>query len=203
MSFITTYCRLTNTTCSVNGEVVGKIDQVSEDSWFKQLYKQQGLAYPKFYKMDLLSQAGFLALEAMKKYNPALSSGYGDDEIGLVFANSSSSADTDSRFLASYREGGTPSPSLFVYTLPNIVLGELAIANKWYGESMFAILPAFEPAFFYTHTQLLMPASCEAVLCGWVEILEGNVDVLLFFVENKSDALFEYNQENVARLYAS
>ena len=30
-----------------------------------------------------------------------------------------------------------PSPALFVYTLPNIVTGEIAIRNKYYGETSF------------------------------------------------------------------
>ena len=32
------------------------------------------------------------------------------------------------------------SPAVFVYTLPNIVIGEISIRNKWFGESAFFLM---------------------------------------------------------------
>ena len=110
MTVITAYCNLRADECFVNGQIVARRDAGSEDSWFKQIYKQQELAYPKFYKMDVLSQAGYLASELIKRANSTISDAYADDEIALVFANASSSAETDRRFIQSYASGGSPSP---------------------------------------------------------------------------------------------
>jgi hypothetical protein len=172
----------------------------SEDAWFKQIFKEQELVYPKFYKMDLLSQGGFLASELIKKAIPELASKYKDDEIALIFGNSSSSSDTDIRFIKSYEGNGSPSPSLFVYTLPNIVLGEIAIANKWYGENMFAVLSKFAPDFYLNYIQVMKATGAKAALCGWLEILEGKVDILLFLVEESGSPLLGLNNQNLLNL---
>lgn len=199
MKVITAYCNLRADECLVNGELVVRRDAGSEDSWFKQIYKQQELAYPKFYKMDVLSQAGYLASELVKRANPGIVDGYADDEIALVFANASSSAETDRRFIQSYEGGGSPSPSLFVYTLPNIVLGEIAILNKWYGENMFAVLPKFAPGFYLDYSEILLASGSRALLCGWLEVTARNTDVFLFMVEEKESGT-AFNDENLLHL---
>ena len=199
MKVITAYCNLRADECLVNGKVVMRRDAGSEDSWFKQIYKQQELVYPKFYKMDVLSQAGYLASELIKRANPGIMEAYADDEIALVFANASSSAETDRRFVQSYAGGGSPSPSLFVYTLPNIVLGEIAILNKWYGENMFAVLPKFAPGFYLEYSEILLASGSRAVLCGWLEATAGRTDVFLFIVEEQENGT-EFNAENLLHL---
>lgn len=200
MSVITGYCRLQNDVCLVDGEVIAHRDAGSEDSWFKQIYKHRGLAYPKFYKMDILSQAGYLASEMIKLAKPGMTDAYADDEIALVFANASSSAETDRRFIQSYEQNGAPSPSLFVYTLPNIVLGEIAILNKWYGENMFAVLPKFAPDFYLDYGRIMRASGSKALLCGWLEVDGSNIDVLLFFVEESGEGT-ALNEENLRKLW--
>ena len=200
MSVITTYCHLTADICAVNGDIVARRDPDSNDSWFKQIYKEQEILYPKFYKMDALSQAGFLASELIKRANPGLIADYGDDEIALVFANKTSSSETDQRFVHSYEHNGAPSPSLFVYTLPNIVLGEIAIANKWFGENIFAVLPKFVPEFFINYGRIMMPARAKAMLCGWLEFFGGEVHVFLFFVENRDKKGLNFDSEELLKM---
>lgn len=199
MSFITAYCHINEESCVLNGDVIAQKNTESGDSWFKQLYKGLTLEYPKFYKMDMLSQAGFIGSEFIKKSNPALLSRYQDDEIALLFANQESSADTDIRFMESYTDKKSPSPSLFVYTLPNIVLGEIAIRNKWFGENMFAVLPKFAPDFFLQYGEIMMVAGAKAVLAGWLGILEGKIEVFVFLIEKNSDTGMPLNKENLIK----
>ncbi|MCF2447543.1 hypothetical protein L0657_26545 [Dyadobacter sp. CY345] len=199
MSFITACCQISEEACAVNGNVIVRKDEQSADSWFKQLYKELALDYPKFYKMDMLAQAGFLASEFIKKAFPELVSSYADDEIALLFANSESSSDTDIRFKESFQKRKSPSPSLFVYTLPNIVLGELAIRNKFYGENMFAVFPKFAPEFFLQYGSVMLATGSKAVLAGWLNILKGKVEVSVFLIEeNKADGL-PFNKENIIK----
>lgn len=199
MNFITAYCQISADACAINGNVIVRKNDQSADTWFKQLYKELALDYPKFHKMDMLSQAGFLASEFIKKTFPELISSYADDEIALLFANSESSADTDIRFKESYQDRKSPSPFLFVYTLPNIVLGELAIRNKFYGENMFAFFPKFAPDFFLQYGEIMLTTGSKAVLAGWVNILKGKVEVSVFLIEqNKADGL-PFNRANIIK----
>ena len=198
MSFITSYCHLTNESCLVNGQQIAGRDNKYTDSWLKQLYKNQEIVYPKFYKMDTLSQTGFILTELLKRTNPRLIDAYQDDEIALLFANRFSSVDSDVRFQRSYQET-SPSPALFVYTLPNIVLGELAIYNKWYGENMFAVLPKFAADFYVSYAEILLSTGSEAVLCGWLDIADEQIHAFLFFVEKEGEGL-AFNSENLQKL---
>lgn len=200
MSFITAYCHINENSCFVNGEIILQKNEESADSWFKQLYRELTLEYPKFYKMDMLSQAGFMGSEIIKRANPDMVSNYADDEIALLFANSESSAETDIRFKESYLDKKTPSPSLFVYTLPNIVLGEIAIRNKWFGENMFAVLPKFTSDFFVQYGTILLNTGSKALLAGWLGILEGRVEVFMFLVENENSNGNPFNTENIIKL---
>ena len=199
MSFITAYCHITSDSCLVNGEEIVTRDLLSSDSWLKQIYKNQEFVYPKFYKMDSLAQAGFIASELIKRAQPALST-YQDDEVAMLFGNQYSSAESDIRFKKSYEEHGAPSPALFVYTLPNIVLGEIAILNKWFGENLFVVLPKFAPDFFVSYAKILMSKGSEAVLCGWLGVGEERSDVFLFLVEKQGKAGMEFNAGNLHKL---
>jgi len=202
MNFITSCCRITEKNCLINGRIVAHKIEDSPESWFKQLYKHLALEYPKFYKMDMLSQAGFLASEYLKKEYPEFINSYADDEIALLFANQESSADTDIRFKDSYRDHKSPSPSLFVYTLPNIVLGELAIRNKLYGENMFAVLPKFAPDFFLQYGNILLSTGSKALMAGWLGVLDGKVEVSVFLVERDKDNRMPFSEENMIKCFS-
>lgn len=201
MNGIVAYCRITGESVSVNGKLILHYNPLSDHSWSKQIYHHIGLDYPKFYKMDRLSQFGVLGSELVKGVSNNATSGYQDDEVALLFANSESSADTDRRFEGSYLTGGAPSPSLFVYTLPNIVMGEIAIRNKWYGENMFAVFPKFAADFFVNYSSILIKKGSMAVMAGWVSLERNEVDVLVFLVENDKEGFYSLTSENLTDLY--
>ena len=106
------------------------------------LYKRYVGDYPKFYKMDRLSQLGFIASELLLQAEGRERFKDCDDRAIILF-NHASSIMADRQYLSSIETPGQffPSPSLFVYTLPNIVAGELAIRNHYHGETTFCILP--------------------------------------------------------------
>lgn len=169
---------------------------LSED-WKKILYQKIGGDYPKFYKMDVLSKLAFLGLKSIEDNLDQQS--FSDEDIALIFANSKSSADTDQKFIESYtNENGRPSPSLFVYTLPNILTGELAIYKKWYGENLFFIQEKFDPEFFIEQINFNFSKGVKACLCGWVEANENQEECFLFFVENSTE---ELTGETIMNLY--
>ncbi|MBU2884839.1 hypothetical protein KO507_03555 [Gilvimarinus agarilyticus] len=144
-------------------------------------YKSLGLNYPKFHKMDNLSKLGVLGV-AMLSAQYDLSA-YADDAIAMHFQNASASLDTDWVHQQNINEGKAASPANFVYTLPNIVLGEIAIRNKWYGENLFVVADSFDLERWMKTNQVLFDQNkAEAVLGGWVEVLEEKFELELYFV---------------------
>ncbi len=138
-----------------------------EENWLKECYQQLEMDYPKFYKMDHLSKMAVLSTEIIK--SGGILNGIQDDELELLFANANASQHTDLKFIESYEQQGNPSPSLFVYTLPNILTGELAIRNKWYGENTFFITPEFDETLFAERLYHSARKGSKLCLCGWVD----------------------------------
>src|SRR5690606_31736620 len=128
--------------------------------------------YPKFFKMDNLSKLAFLGAEILLK-NQNLNES--DNDIALVLANRSSSLDTDSKYQKSItdKKNYYPSPAVFVYTLPNICIGEISIRHKLYSENSFFIFEAFNPEFLTGYSEyLLKSGKSKKVLLGWVEYFQ-------------------------------
>lgn len=98
------------------------------------LYRRLQPSYPKFYKMDALSRAAFLGAEML------LSSLCPDDRserLDLLLFTSEGCIEADTAFSRSIVDPDNyfPSPALFVYTLPNIMVGEIAIRHRIFGET--------------------------------------------------------------------
>lgn len=141
--------------------------KLEDTNWLKECYQKLELDYPKFYKMDNLSKMTVLGTEIIK--STGILDSIRDDELELLFANANASQHTDMKFIESYQQQGTPSPSLFVYTLPNILTGELAIRNKWYGENTFFITPRFDTKLFAERLHHSAQKGTKICLCGWVD----------------------------------
>lgn len=193
---ITSTVVIKSDTCYVNGEKVFKIDSSSEDGWFKQIYRFIQPEYPKFYKMDQLSQAAFLAVELLKIYGKTDITSLHDEEVAMLFANRETSSVTDALFIDSYENNGSPSPSLFVYTLPNILLGELSIRNKWYGENIFTVFPKFALGFYEMNATVLLDDSAAMVLCGWINVTQNQQEIVIFTIEDELSSP-EWNQSQL------
>lgn len=161
---ITASSYITPTGAFLNGQL--KFTFQSEN-WLKESYQQLELDYPKFHKMDHLSKMTVLATELIQSEGSL--SELKDDELELLFANTNASQHTDMKFIESYTQQGNPSPSLFVYTLPNILTGELAIRNKWYGENTFFIAPQFDSNLFAERLYHASQKGGTWCLCGWVD----------------------------------
>lgn len=156
-------------------------------------YEHFKLDYPKFYKMDQLSRLGFLAAEVLVKRHPL--SDYASPDLGVVLSNSHSSLDTDRRYLEAAQK--VASPALFVYTLPNIVAGELCIRHKIKGENAFFVRENFDPDLLAEYTEMLFTSgAAQACLAGWIDVLDEHHDVLLYLTERRhaGSALEEADQ---------
>lgn len=124
-------------------EVFSASTETSPAEFFKLLYGSLNLNYLKFFKMDLLSKLGFLSAEALlQKVNLTEQQ---KETLGMLIFNTTSSLETDVNFQQTIQNDNEffPSPSIFVYTLPNIVIGEIAIRHKLFGENRLMIVENF------------------------------------------------------------
>lgn len=147
---------------------LGEQEGQEHHSLLTSLYKQMIGNYPKFYKMDGLSRLGFVASEILLNAEK----GETDKERAIIFFNHSSSIASDRNYKESINDKDNyfPSPSIFVYTLPNIVTGEIAIRNHFHGETSFFILPDKDERMM----EEILQASCrdaqsKSFLTGWID----------------------------------
>lgn len=139
------------------------------------LYKTKVGSYPKFYKMDGLAKVGFLAAELLGQLEA-------DDEKNLgrraiVFFNKFGSLNADKTYLKTIADANNyfPSPSDFVYTLPNIVNGEIAIKQGCKGETCFYVLPEKDPATINSIINAtFQDPEMESMMTGWIEYENDN-----------------------------
>jgi len=183
---------ITNQGITVNNKpFFSDIVFVDNELPFNKIYKQLDLNYPKYHKMDNLSKLGFLGVELLKREIDL--SQYGEDRIAQIFQNSYSSLDTDIVHQKSINDKKMPSPAVFVYTLPNIVMGEIAIRNKLYGENLFTLVDKFSPQNWLelSNVQLAL-GKADAIMGGWIDIFENNFNLRLFLLDNSREGgLFE------------
>lgn len=131
-----------------------------------QLYRQEVGDYPKFFKMDVLSRLGFLLTERLvgsdeNRFQPR------EDRAVLVFSREGCVAN-DRNYVATMKD--FPSPSLFVYTLPNIVAGEIAIRNKYAGETSAFVLEKYdEKAIFELVRQAFQDPVTQSAVVIWAD----------------------------------
>lgn len=133
----------------------------------------------KFFKMDDLSKLGYIGVLKLLKDNPEFSEIL-PEKRGLFFGNSSSSLESDIRHVAviGAEDDLKASPAIFVYTLPNVVLGEICIKNKFKGENTFFV---FNPSEKSNATDTLLHnaslSGMELVVAGWCDLIGDKYDL--------------------------
>lgn len=148
-------------------------------------YKSLNLDDRKFYKMDDLCKLGYIATTYLLENAPLIKT-YKPDEIALVFANAASSLDSDIQHQRniSDEDGGEASPAVFVYTLPNVVLGEICIRHKIKGENTFFIQEKYDEQSLMHYASLVLNTSTiKACVVGWCELLGDKYEAHLNLLE--------------------
>jgi hypothetical protein len=177
---ITAYSSITRNKIFKNGQLVFEQSGTSEE-FLNAVYAHFKISYPKFHKMDQLCKLGFLTTELLLK-DTGHAEKYGDTETGLVLSNANSSLDVDLKYVKTIQTGA--SPALFVYTLPNIVIGEISIRWHFKGENAFFVFKQFDGNFIEKYVSGLFENNLiKNCICGWVDILKEDYRALLFLVE--------------------
>jgi len=155
-------------------------DGISGIQMLSTIYKNLSMGYPKFHKMDPLCRLGFIAAELLFSVSPMQN---GDNHAVIAIGHGGSIVnDTRYHKTIAHPDAYFPSPAVFVYTLANIVTGEIAIRHKIYGESSSYLISTFDPA---TITQLLLSTFADSginrITGGWIDCNDDN-DFSLRFV---------------------
>lgn len=183
---ISRFCRISSDLDQANSVRIktNTIDEIQSNE-FSDLYKGASLDYPKYFKMDGISKFGILAAEYLLM-GIDLKTKYAETEMGIVLSNASGSLDTDTEFQKTINNKVSffPSPAIFVYTLSNIVMGEICIKHKIKGENMFFLSESIQFDLLESFvSDLFDKQSIEVAIVGWVEYSFGKPDVLLLLVE--------------------
>ncbi|MES2276981.1 MAG: hypothetical protein V4592_13215 [Bacteroidota bacterium] len=193
--YITSTCSINNNRVCHNGEAVFASETTALDEFLTAIYQHLQPGYAKFYKMDNLSKLGWLATEVLlKSFDKNY---YQPEQVGTVLANANSSLDMDLKYYDSIKD--VPSPSLFVYTLPNIVAGEICIRNGFKGENAFFVQSKFDATFIKQQVDFLLDKNIlQACICGWVDVLGQDYQAKLFLIEKvKKENAVEFSVENI------
>jgi len=201
---ITAYCHIKKNKVYLNGKLLYEDSGADSLKTFAvKVFRHFKFKYPKFFKMDEISKLGFLAAEILLSNTVEQ---IVNADVGIVFSNSQSTLVTDKTFQESIsdRENFFPSPSVFVYTLPNIMIGEISIRNKFMGENAFFIFERFNAEYLCNHINLLNSAGkLTHCLGGWVDQSAEDYEAFLYFTSpgEKENLLPGHSAEEVRKLY--
>lgn len=158
--------KVTPSATTLNGVIVSNKGIVD-------LYRKYAGDYPKFFKMDSLCKLGFIAADILlKKFTLEEK-----ENCAIVLFNRNGSLITDRNYENTIvdDENYFPSPALFVYTLANIVTGEIAIRHKIYGETSFYVTDKYDEAYMESIVRnTLLTSNPSRVLYGWVDYNSDN-----------------------------
>ncbi|WP_074407692.1 MULTISPECIES: 3-oxoacyl-ACP synthase [Aquimarina] len=199
--YIKSFCHIKDNKISLNGSVIyDDKDALDFLEFIKAAYRSFDTKYPKFFKMDGLSKLAFLASDLIlqeEKLNIE-----DENNIAIVFSNKSSSLDTDEKHQESIqnKDNYYPSPAVFVYTLPNICIGEISIKYKLHSENSFFIFDSFNAEYLSDYTNSLLSANkANEALCGWVEFDGVAYDAFLYLVSREGTTI--HTKQNIVNLY--
>ena len=182
---ITRYCLIKLPEIKLNGSILFDHPAREPKEFLKSAYRHLNINYPKFFKMDNLSKLAFLATEVLLN-NQEILHRYDTHEIGIILQNSTSSLETDENHQESIndRQNYFPSPSIFVYTLPNIMVGEIAIRHKIQGENAVLITEKPDAVQLFNYVNdIFLQNRAKCCITGRVESYHGNMSACLMLVE--------------------
>ncbi len=178
------HCEIKNGKISLNGELLFEKDEVPFAKFIKSAYKHFELSYPKFHKMDRLCKLAFVAANLL--LNNKQLEGYAPEDIGVVMSNANSTLHTDSKHAKSIldKDNYFPSPAVFVYTLPNILVGEICIKYQIKGESVFFVSNEFNKDMLLEYSKdMITCGNAKICLMGWVDYTEQDYRAILYLIK--------------------
>lgn len=162
----------------VNDSVVFSDKSADFGTFIREAFKSRGENNMKFYKMDDLCKLGYVAaswlLDGIE---------FGEEECGMVLSGKYGCLDTDMKHQQIIDKEGdaASSPAVFVYTLPNVVAGEISIRHHIKGEN----------AWFWSDDRMMSDLKHYATLMAGASDLRYCIIGHLDFLNGEYFAKFE------------
>ncbi len=143
------------------------------------VYRSISMNYPKFFKMDSLCKWAMVAAECLLK--DAEDYCYASIEktnIAMVLMTRNGCIDVDKKYWET--TAAIASPALFVYTLPNIMLGEISIKHGFKGEQLTLVSNQYDKDLLqFWVSDVLQNRGMKACLAGWVDVENDKASIAL------------------------
>ncbi len=199
--YISSFIRLVDAKLQLNEKTLMHEDNsITFKEISKKIYKQFELKYIKFFKMDEHSKLGFLPASILLNN---LNLDYEPDKVAMIMFNAESTMHTDNNYVTTLDT--IPSPAVFVYTLPNIVIGEICIKFKLRGENTFFIEKDFNADSIFQMVDILFKTSnTRACLTGWVNFKsQQDYNCTLYLVERvvEQQNYIIFEPKNIDKIY--
>ena len=137
------------------------------------LYKECLSDDARYYKMDLFSRLAYVGTGLLAKDNLA---GCAPEDIGLLIFTKNGSVLADRKHLSTFSQEYYPSPAIFINTLPNVVLGEIAVTHQIKGETTLVMLSGENTELMENILAATLNATQpSALITGWVDCESENV----------------------------
>lgn len=142
--------------------------------------------YPKFFKMDILSKVVYTAVAMLVKEGHINADWLNDTATCITTTHGC--LDVDEKFEQS--RSALASPALFVYTLPNIMLGEICIKHQFKGEQLCTIGGVNEALALYDYISLLLAENhAKQAIIGYADAYNDKINVQLAFISQQESSL--------------
>lgn len=139
----------------------------------------------KFFKMSDLCKAVYVAAENLL-HNFDMTS-FRPSRKAIILSNSVSSleADIEHQHIIERQTPEGASPSVFVYTLPNVAAGEVCIRHKFQGDNTFFVEDADSGLSEEYARCLIADGKADIAVCGWCDKLGDNWNINLKLIKIK------------------
>ncbi len=178
-------CIITENSVQVNDQTIFTTESPEDlDSFLLEAYSTLKVNYPKFHKMDRISKLGIITASMVFKDTPNTSEPF---STGIILCSKSGCLHTDGTYIEGLRpENFNPNPTLFTYTLPSIVMGEICIKQNIKGENTYLVLEKFnQPLIDQLISNMFFEKGMDQCLVGWIELESANNYKSHFYLESK------------------
>lgn len=193
-----------NNILKIDDKKIFELKDADFKEFIKALYKNFDIKYPKFFKMDSLSKLAFLATDILLS-DQDIKTNISDYESSIILSNRDSSLDTDVKYQESVNDKDNyfPAPSLFVYTLANVMAGEICIKHKIKGENTVFVSEYFDTEFITDYVQIIFNQNKSKIaITGRVDFSypEANYQAKLALVSESENGISDFNKENLKNI---
>ncbi len=171
----------------------------SPDTDLNNAWSSLGIELPRFPRMDRSSKLVAIGGSAFFIEGGALA-GHSKDTIGMVIMGTHGSMDTDLKYQTQLDADNHAGPGMFVYTLPNIAMGEFSIQHGLHGSGLCLLNNALDLAQMREACEILLHEhGMESVICGWSDIFADQATATFMVVTERT--LADRNSAELEKIF--